>query len=263
MAGGSKSPVLMKFCKCCGTEFLTTVKREWRTHYCSKVCLDAWTKADREAKKQARRRECVACGVSFVARGTQLRNGVGKYCSRRCSLPSRLIPASTPEAKKRAADGVRKAVAEGRKPSLAGELNARWRGGRKEYYERNKEKIKVQGKTWRAANKEHIKARSNAYYKANPDKARVGVQNRRARKIGNGGCLSADLREKLWILQRGRCAVCRERLTRADVEMDHIVPLALRGENSDSNIQLLCVTCNRSKGAKDPVQFMQSLGKLL
>lgn len=45
--------------------------------------------------------------------------------------------------------------------------------------------------------------------------------------------------------------------------MDHIMPLALGGTNTDDNIQLLCPTCNRSKHAKHPVDFMQQRGFLL
>lgn len=35
------------------------------------------------------------------------------------------------------------------------------------------------------------------------------------------------------------------------------------GANDDSNLQLLCQSCNRAKGAKDPVEFMRALGFLL
>lgn len=33
--------------------------------------------------------------------------------------------------------------------------------------------------------------------------------------------------------------------------------------NADENVQLLCSRCNLSKGAKHPVEFMQSQGYLL
>jgi 5-methylcytosine-specific restriction endonuclease McrA len=44
---------------------------------------------------------------------------------------------------------------------------------------------------------------------------------------------------------------------------DHVVPLALGGEHAPNNIQLLCPACNLSKGARHPVDFMQSKGMLL
>ncbi|MBU9359553.1 HNH endonuclease [Burkholderia multivorans] len=44
---------------------------------------------------------------------------------------------------------------------------------------------------------------------------------------------------------------------------DDIEPLARGGSNDIANIQLLCRTCNLSKHARDPVEFMQSRGFLL
>lgn len=50
----------------------------------------------------------------------------------------------------------------------------------------------------------------------------------------------------VWQRDRGQCVKCgsRERL-----EFDHIIPIAAGGSNTERNVQLLCETCNRSKGA--------------
>jgi 5-methylcytosine-specific restriction endonuclease McrA len=45
--------------------------------------------------------------------------------------------------------------------------------------------------------------------------------------------------------------------------MDHIIPLALGGANTDDNIQLLRATCNLQKHTKHPIDFMQQRGYLL
>lgn len=44
----------------------------------------------------------------------------------------------------------------------------------------------------------------------------------------------------------GRCVSCG---SDRDIEYDHIIPLAMGGSNTARNLQLLCATCNRRKGA--------------
>lgn len=50
----------------------------------------------------------------------------------------------------------------------------------------------------------------------------------------------------VWQRDRGRCVKCgsRERL-----EFDHIIPVVAGGSSTERNIQLLCESCNRSKGS--------------
>ncbi len=50
----------------------------------------------------------------------------------------------------------------------------------------------------------------------------------------------------VWNRDGGRCVKCggNRRL-----EFDHVIPVALGGANTARNLQLLCETCNRSKGA--------------
>jgi hypothetical protein len=55
-----------------------------------------------------------------------------------------------------------------------------------------------------------------------------------------------NVRLFVWQRDEGKCVKCggTERL-----EFDHIVPVAKGGSNTERNIQLLCETCNRAKGA--------------
>ena len=55
-----------------------------------------------------------------------------------------------------------------------------------------------------------------------------------------------DVRIFVWNRDGGRCIRCRsnERL-----EFDHVIPIVLGGANTARNLQLLCETCNREKGA--------------
>lgn|SRR5574340_182965 len=115
---------------------------------------------------------------------------------------------------------------------------------------------------WRLANPERQKAATAAWCAANPEAKRVHDQNRRSRKLANGGRLSPGIADRLFKLQRGKCACCHASIEDGN-HIDHVIPLALGGPNEDWNVQLLCQACNRSKGAKHPVEFMQSRGFLL
>lgn len=122
----------------------------------------------------------------------------------------------------------------------------------------NPEKIK----TYVAANSEKLKAQSIAWRKANPKAVRIFYQNRLARKRENGGTLSKGLSAKLFALQKGKCPCCKQPLG-DNYHLDHVIPVALGGSNTDDNIQLLRSTCNHQKSAKHPIDFMQQRGFLL
>jgi 5-methylcytosine-specific restriction endonuclease McrA len=130
------------------------------------------------------------------------------------------------------------------------------------YRKANPEKIKSSNAAWMKANPENVRASKAAWQKANPETIRIAHQNRRARKLANGGVLSKGLSAKLFKLQQGKCPCCNQPLG-DDYHMDHIMPLKRGGANEDWNIQLLRQQCNNQKSAKDPIEFMQSRGKLL
>ena len=124
----------------------------------------------------------------------------------------------------------------------------------------NKEKLTAKHADYRAANREQIKTSNAAYQAANPEARRIYSHNRRARE--SGGRLSKGLAEKLFKAQKGKCACCGLPLG-DDYHLDHIMPLALGGTNTDDNIQLLRQQCNNQKSSKHPIAFMQSRGFLL
>jgi hypothetical protein len=55
-----------------------------------------------------------------------------------------------------------------------------------------------------------------------------------------------EVRIAVWRRDGGRCVRCG---TRERLEYDHIIPVSLGGSSTVRNIELLCETCNRSKGA--------------
>ena len=55
-------------------------------------------------------------------------------------------------------------------------------------------------------------------------------------------------RRKLYGLQEGHCAGCREHFETRHLEVDHIISRTSGGTNHIDNLQLLCGNCNRVKG---------------
>lgn len=126
----------------------------------------------------------------------------------------------------------------------------------------NVEKVAAAKRKWRENNPEKLRAAQLRWDKNNPEKKRVHRENRRARERNAPGVLSTDIKTKLFALQKGKCPVCRSKLS-AKTDLDHILPLCLGGANEDKNVQLLCQSCNRSKSKKHPIDFAQSRGMLL
>lgn len=129
-------------------------------------------------------------------------------------------------------------------------------------YPEIKERMKITGGIYYLKNKEKVAEYGANWKKENQSRVRIHNLNRRSRRQEVGGKLSIGLSEKLFKLQKGKCPCCREPLGDR-YHMDHIVPLALGGSNTDENMQLLRSTCNQKKHVKHPVQFMQERGYLL
>lgn len=147
----------------------------------------------------------------------------------------------------------------------------------KGHYQRNTAK-RIEGTTqWRKDNperykilaarsyKKHIVVRrlNSLLYKKN-NRAYYNLLNRkRNKKIKNPtkNIKQNDI-DRLYINQRGKCIVCKK-LLRNSYHIDHIMPIARGGIHSIENLQLLCASCNISKNARDPIEFMQSRGFLL
>lgn len=142
------------------------------------------------------------------------------------------------------------------------------------FYAENQDRERARSREYAWENKEARRSYRNqnieksrgyviAWAKAHPDKKRAVENRRRARKCKAGGTYTAADVAEIFEDQRGRCAYCPTVLTRKNRHIDHIQPIAMGGANDRSNLQLLCQPCNSSKGARDPIVFAQSLGRLL
>lgn len=56
--------------------------------------------------------------------------------------------------------------------------------------------------------------------------------------------VSDDAKQYIWARDDGRCRKCG---ATADLQLDHIIPLAKGGSRNADNLQVLCCSCNRAK----------------
>lgn len=132
-------------------------------------------------------------------------------------------------------------------------------------------------KQWRIDNAAHVAAHAAAFRVLNAEKIAIYLASYRAKNKDRINCLTrrrharrinapgshgiSDVLE-IYEAQRKCCAYCRQRLN-GKYEVDHIIPLALGGSNARSNLQCLCVTCNRQKHMARPEDFARRKGLLI
>lgn len=174
--------------------------------------------------------------------------------------------ASNPEKKREAALAWQRANPEraaDRKREWAAENADRIKAQRREKYLANREASIAKSVAWGRANKDKRDAARARCAEKHPEHARATKANRRTReRAAPGDRLAAADIALLLKRQQGKCAACRCGLA-GKYEIDHIEPISRGGTNHRLNFQLLCRTCNRRKGAKDPIKFMQEKGFLL
>jgi len=224
---------------------------------------------------------CSKCGptpkpITDFGKDAEKKDGLRTVCKKCTCARVAAYRAANPEKAKAACAAYRAA-----NPDRGKMMAAAWRDAYPEmarasaaaYRSANRDRAKEKTAAWCKANPEKVKANNAAWYAANADKVnarrsanpepnRIYCQNRRARRVNNGGKLSIGLSDKLFKLQRGMCACCNKPLGN-NYHLDHIMPLALGGTNEDKNIQLLRAKCNLQKNKKHPVEFMRSRGFLL
>lgn len=132
----------------------------------------------------------------------------------------------------------------------------------KEWRAENPDVARSSAKSWRDKNPERVQWQNQKWPKENPEARRAIHSRRKARKLGDSGppYSGADVKELLK-KQGGKCAYCAVRL-KGKYHVDHVMPLALGGSNSKSNIQITCPDCNLKKHALHPIDFAHKIGLL-
>ena len=58
------------------------------------------------------------------------------------------------------------------------------------------------------------------------------------------------MKQKVYEMQDGKCAICKKPFDISDMEADHITPWSEGGRTEEENCQMLCRKCNREKSSK-------------
>jgi 5-methylcytosine-specific restriction endonuclease McrA len=132
----------------------------------------------------------------------------------------------------------------------------------KQWISENRDKINAWCKEYRLENIDRIKKVRKAWRIRNPDRVMENSRNNQSRRRGAQGRHTrieiSDLHKK----QKYKCAGCLSSI-KDKFEVDHIIPISKGGSNWIANIQLLCRTCNRDKGALYPNDWAKSKWRLL
>lgn len=100
---------------------------------------------------------------------------------------------------------------------------------------------------WRLDNVGRQRALVSAWSKSN-----------KARAAQAGGSYTVADIERLWEVQAGHCAYCKDALT--GYHVDHCTPLSRGGRNDAANLALACPPCNTRKAKLTADEFMERRG---
>lgn len=114
----------------------------------------------------------------------------------------------------------------------------------KRYSERHPDRKQANTRRWEKAHPEIVRVRNL-----------IAQMKEKARKNGVGSSVKRAQLMALYASQNNQCAVCS---ASEHLEVDHIVALSRGGASDISNLQVLCLSCNRSKGAKDNDEWLSS-----
>ncbi|WP_292636846.1 HNH endonuclease signature motif containing protein [Mesorhizobium sp.] len=116
---------------------------------------------------------------------------------------------------------------------------------------------------YRDENREEYRARMKRWNDNNPGAKAAHSRTRKARvRNAEGSHSGADV-EAILKSQKYKCAYCPANLRHTGHHVDHIIAVSRGGSNKRSNLQATCPKCNMSKSDRDPVEFAQSIGKLI
>lgn len=79
----------------------------------------------------------------------------------------------------------------------------------------------------------------------------VRARRKRRQLLAGGNDTARPLRRVIRKAGRARCARCLRDVLASAIDIDHVLPLALGGEDVDDNVQTLCRGCHKLKTRED------------
>jgi len=121
------------------------------------------------------------------------------------------------------------------------------------YYAKNREKVRAYQAKRYVDNRDKLSADNAKWSKANPEKVRAKSHRWRARKANAQGDHTAAQLKARFDYHGNKCIYCN---STENHHADHMIPLSRGGANWPSNMVPACASCNISKGAKTPEEFL-------
>lgn len=73
---------------------------------------------------------------------------------------------------------------------------------------------------------------------------------------------SQTTRKIIYERAKGCCQLCGTKITFEEMTLDHIIPLAVGGLDSEENLQASCYACNQFKGQILPGDFLEHVARI-
>ena len=132
----------------------------------------------------------------------------------------------------------------------------------KEYYQEHKENYIDYQKTYRVKNKDKILEKYKKYRKTNNYKISRRNSSNKRRTITKTGDVTTQQLQELYENSKF-CYWCNTNLKNKKIHLDHYIPLSKGGQHTLSNLVVSCPHCNHIKSSKDPIEFANSIGRLI
>ena len=128
------------------------------------------------------------------------------------------------------------------------------------YYYGDLDRQKIRSKVYRDNNGEKVRIIAKRWSEANPARRSEYGSRRRARYVEAYVEDVTPYISQLTEIQKNKCIYCVKSFDVVRFTIDHIIPLSRGGKHAKENVQLVCGSCNSSKGNKTHEEYVRYLG---